>query len=358
MEFPVPDDNILKIIRKGVVIPASPLALNSQRKFDPVRQTALMRYYCNAGAGGIAVGVHTTQFEIRYPEINLFEPVLETCSKVIDEYVKKAKRPVVKIAGIVGETVQAVREAETAVRYRYHAGLLSLSAFKNSTVNDMLKHSETIASKIPVIGFYLQPAVGGRILPFEFWREFAKIKNVVAIKIAPFNRYQTLDVVRAVAEANRENDITLYTGNDDNIIIDLITPYKIHVNGAKKTLRINGGLLGQWAVGTKRAVGLLEEIHTLISSEKDIPVEFLRRNIELTDVNAALFDAANNFAGVIPGVHEILRRQGLFEGIWTLNPDETLSKGQLEEIDRVHRTYPHLFDDDFIKENISEWFKN
>ena len=357
MEIPMPDENIIRIIHKGIVIPASPLALNSQRQFDPARQTALMRYYCNAGAGGIAVGVHTTQFEIRNPGINLFEPVLETCSTAINEYVKKSNRTVVKIAGIVGKTDQAVIEAETAVHYGYHAGLLSLSAFKDSPVNDMLKHSEIIAGKIPVIGFYLQPAVGGRILPFEFWKEFAKIKNVIAIKIAPFNRYQTLDVVRAVAEANRENDIALYTGNDDNIIMDLITPYSIN-NGTKKTLRIKGGLLGQWAVGTKKAVELLDEIHTLINSGKDIPAEFLQRNIELTDVNAALFDASNNFAGVIPGVHEILRRQGLFEGIWTLNPAEILSEGQLEEINRVHRTYPHLFDDDFIKENIYEWLKD
>jgi len=358
MSNPMPEEKILAVIRKGAVIPASPLTLDSRRRFDPARQAALMRYYCHAGAGGVAVAVHTTQFEIRNPDVHLFEPVLQTCSRTIDEYTKESKRPVVKIAGIVGKTEQAVREAETAAACGYHAGLLSLSAFKNSTINDMIQHAETIARVIPVFGFYLQPSVGGRILPFEFWKRFVLIENVVAVKIAPFNRYQTLDVVRAVAEAGRENDITLYTGNDDNIILDLITPYRIAVSGKQKVLCIKGGLLGQWAVGTKRAVELLSEIHSITESGSDIPVELIQKNSELTDTNAALFDAAHNFAGVIPGVHEILRRQGLLEGIWTLNPKEKLSEGQLEEIDRVHESYPHLFDDDFIREHLEKWLED
>jgi len=358
MPNPMPEEKILAVIRKGAAIPASPLAINSRRLFDPARQAALMRYYCHAGAGGVAVAVHTTQFEIRNPDINLFEPVLKTCSETIDEYTRDSKRSVVKIAGIVGKTTQAVREAETAAACGYHAGLLSLSAFKNNTISDMIKHAETVARVIPVFGFYLQPSVGGRILPFEFWKRFVMIENIVAVKIAPFNRYQTLDVVRAVAETGREKDITLYTGNDDNIILDLITPYCIAVSGKQKVLHVKGGLLGQWAVGTKKAVELLNEIHNIIESGSNIPVELIKKNVELTDTNAALFDAAHKFAGVIPGVHEILRRQGLLEGIWTLNPEERLSEGQLEDINRVHHSYPHLFDDDFIQKNLEIWLKD
>jgi dihydrodipicolinate synthase/N-acetylneuraminate lyase len=353
----MPPEHIMRIIRTGTVIPAVPLALKSNREFDPRHQVALMRYYCEAGAGGVAVAVHTTQFAIRNPEVNLFEPVLKKCSEAIDEYVQQSNRPVVKIAGILGTTKQSVREAETAVKYGYHAGLLSLSAYRDSSITEMISHAETVAQIIPLFGFYLQPSVGGRILPFEFWKQFVRIHNIVAIKIAPFNRYQTLDVVRAVAEEGRENDITLYTGNDDNIIIDLITPYRITVSGKSNILRIKGGLLGQWAVGTKRAVELLHEIHAIIAEQKTVPLELLQRSIELTDTNAALFDAAHNFSGVIPGIHEILHRQGLIEGIWTLNPAEDLSEGQHDEITRVHRSYPHLFDDEFIHENIDRWLQ-
>jgi hypothetical protein len=355
MRYPLPSDDIMTVIRKGAVIPASPLALNSSRQFDPKRQSALMRYYCDAGAGGVAVAVHTTQFEIRKPEFNLLEPVLRVCSEAVDAWVSRNGKPIVKIAGIVGKTEQAIIEAGCGLSCGYHAGLLSLSVFRGSTPDEMITHAESVAQRIPLVGFYLQPSVGGRVLPFDFWKRFAAIPNVVAIKIAPFNRYQTIDVVRAVAEAGREDEITLYTGNDDNIIIDLLTPYRFAVKGTERTLRIRGGLLGQWAVGTKRAAELLDEIHRLGEGEGEIPTEFLRRNIELTDTNAALFDAANGFAGVIPGVHEILRRQGLFEGIWTLNPEERLSPGQREEIDRVHRAYPHLFDDDFVREHLADW---
>ncbi len=355
VRYPMPPAKILEIIQNGTVIPACPLALNSRREFDTRRQTALMRYYCDAGAGGVAVAVHTTQFEIRKPEFSLFEPVLLVCSEAIDSWVAQNGRPVVKIAGIVGKTEQAIREAESAAAHGYHIGLLSLSAFKGAALNEMITHAEAVASRIPLFGFYLQPSVGGRILPFAFWKRFCKIPNVVAIKIAPFNRYQTIDVARAVAESGREHEIALYTGNDDNIIADLLAPYRFTINGTEHALRIRGGLLGQWAVGTKSAVLLLEKIHRLTERGEDIPQELLQRNIELTDVNAALFDAANGFAGVIPGVHEILRRQGLFEGIWTLNPHERLSAGQLEEIGRVHASYPHLFDDEFVKEYLHSW---
>jgi hypothetical protein len=352
---PILPEPIHSIIRRGTVIPASPLALNSSRKFDSRRQTALMRYYCHAGAGGAAVGVHTTQFEIRNPEVGLFEPVLRVCSEALDEYTLKFGRPVIKIAGIVGKTPQAVREAETALSLGYHAGLLSLSAFGSASISEMIDHAKEIAGLIPLFGFYLQPSVGGRVLPLEFWRKFVRIPNVVAIKIAPFNRYQTFDVIRAVAEEGRENDIALYTGNDDHIIADLFTPWAFTAYGNRKILRIRGGLLGQWAVGTKQAVEMLAEIHDLIDSGSYIPPEILLRNVELTDANGALFDAAHQFRGVIPGVHEVLRRNGLFEGIWTLNPEEGLSEGQFEEIDRVLRSYPHLFDDEFIEENRDKW---
>lgn len=357
MSFPMPTDSALRVIRAGTVIPASPLALDANRKFDPGRQTALMRYYCASDAGGIAIAVHTTQFEIRKPEFNLLEPVLRTCAEAIDDCSARSGRPIVRIAGLVGKTAQALREAELAAGLGYHAGLLSLSAFRNDTVEEMISHAKAVAGIMPIFGFYLQPSVGGRVLPLEFWRRFVRIPNVIAIKAAPFNRYQTLDVVRAVVEEGRADDITLYTGNDDNIIIDLLTPYRFSVESTKRTVAIRGGLLGQWAVGTRRAVELLAEIHQITEQNGPVPREMLRRNIELTDCNAALFDAAHGFAGVIPGVHEILRRQGLLEGTWTLNPDERLSPGQLEEINRVHLAYPHLFDDEFIANHIAEWME-
>lgn len=357
MANPMPEPKILEVIRRGCVIPAAPLALTPERRFDPKRQAALMRYYCEAGAGGVAVAVHTTQFEIRDPEIGLFEPVLETCAGFIDECTERLDRPIAKIAGVVGKTAQACREAETAVRLGYHSGLLSLSAFRDETVDAMIDHASAVAEIIPVFGFYLQPAVGGRVLPLDFWRRFVRIPNVIAVKIAPFNRYQTLDVVRAVAEEGREDAVTLYTGNDDNIIADLLTPWAVNAGGKRSVLRIRGGLLGQWCVGTRRAVQILERIHRIWNDGGNVPRELLETHVELTVVNAALFDAANGFAGVIPGVHEILRREGLLESIVTLNPNEQLSPGQMEEIDRVHRAYPHLFDDEFIAENRDRWLE-
>lgn len=345
--------SVFEILRRGVVIPASPLALNAQRRWDERRQRALWRYYSAAGAGGIAVGVHTTQFAIRDPQVGLFRPLLALAREEFGRLDSQRAEPLVRIAGICGDTAQAVAEAELAVDLGFHAGLLSLSALRDAGEDELIAHCRRVAEIIPLVGFYLQPAVGGRVLNYRFWRRFAEIENVAAIKIAPFNRYQTLDVVRAVAEAGRD-DIALYTGNDDNIVLDLLTPYRFQWNGRVVERRIVGGLLGHWAVWTKRAVELLERCHA-VSRTDSVPADLLRLAVEVTDCNAAFFDAANAFKGCIAGIHEVLRRQGLLEGIWCLDPHETLSPGQAEEIDRVYRSYPHLNDDAFVAEHLHEW---
>lgn len=344
---------ILTALHKGVVIPALPLALNKNRKLDERRQRALMRYYLDAGAGGVAVGVHTTQFEIRLPEFNLYKPVLKIAKEEFDAFETKNNKPVIRIAGVIGKTKQAVAEAKLALQTGYHAVLLSVAAFPNAPNNEILEHCRAVAEVIPVVGFYLQPAVGGRKLDVNFWREFALIENVIAIKIAPFNRYQMLDVVRGVVESGRAGDIALYTGNDDNILVDLLSEYQFEVNGKTIKKRIVGGLLGHWAVWTSKAVELLEKIqkNQLPGNMQDVLV----LANQVTDCNAAFFDVANNFAGCIAGIHEVLRRQGLLEGIWTLNENEVLSSGQKVEIDRVYAAYPHLNDDDFVKENLHRW---
>jgi len=324
-------------LREGLVIPAHPLALTAERKLDERRQRALTRYYAACGAGGVAVGVHTTQFAIR--EVGLFKPVLELA--------REEAGGCLSIAGICGPTPQAVREAELAAGLGYHAGLLSLAALPNATTRKLIDHTKAVADVIPVVGFYLQPAVGGRVLAYEFWRRFAEIENVVAIKMAPFNRYQTLDVIRAVADSGRENEISLYTGNDDNIVADLITEF--HLSG--KRLRIVGGLLGHWSVWTTRAVELLDRVRTM-------PLDVaLTTGVQVTDSNAAFFDAANAFHGCIAGLHEVLRRQGLLEGRWCLDPHEDLSPGQMEEIDRVYAAYPALNDDEFVREHRDTWLR-
>jgi dihydrodipicolinate synthase/N-acetylneuraminate lyase len=327
-------------LRRGVAIPAHPLALNAKRNLDERRQRALTRYYLAAGAGGVAVGVHTTQFEIRDPKFGLYQPVLALAMEEL------RSTDAIRVAGIVGPTPQAVREAELAAGCGYHAGLLSLGALRNASIEELIAHARAVAGVIPLFGFYLQPAVGGRILPYEFWRQFVEIENVVAIKTAPFNRYQTLDVVRAVAESGRAGDVALYTGNDDNIVADLLTPFRF----GNRMVRIAGGLLGHWAAWTRRAVELVERVH----QEPDWP-DWLTLAAEITDANAALFDVANQFAGSIAGIHEVLRRQGLLAGRWCLNPAEGLSPGQMEEIDRVYAAYPHLNDDDFVSQHLDEW---
>jgi dihydrodipicolinate synthase/N-acetylneuraminate lyase len=351
--MPLPPD-IQQASQRGLVIPACPLALNAARKLDERRQRALLRYYAAAGAGGVAVGVHTTQFAIREPRIGLLEPVLQLAAEELARADDGRREPLVRIGGICGDTPQATREAALLRELGYHAGLLSLAAMKGAGEDQLIAHCRAVAEILPVVGFYLQPAVGGRVLPLAFWRRFAQIENVVAIKMAPFNRYQTLDVVRAVAEVGRD-DIALYTGNDDSIVLDLLTPYRFSVSGRIVERRIVGGLLGHWSVWARAAVDLLRECHRAVEAGGAAPGELLRRAVEVTDCNAAFFDAASGFAGCIAGLHEVLRRQGLFEGIWCLDPQEGLSPGQWEEIDRVYAAYPHLNDDAFVAAHRDQW---
>jgi dihydrodipicolinate synthase/N-acetylneuraminate lyase len=316
----------------------------------------LCRYYLSAGAGGLAVGVHTTQFAIRDFKHGLLGPILSLAADEMARHEATTQEVVVRIAGVCGDTKQAVAEAAQAREIGYHAGLLSLAALPDASESDLIDHCRVVAEVLPLVGFYLQPAVGGRVLPFHFWRQFAQIGRVVAIKIAPFNRYRTLDVVRAVAEVGRE-DIALYTGNDDSIVLDLLTPFRFQVGGQWIERRIVGGLLGQWAIWTRQAVELLRACHEVAQSGAAIPVELFHRAVEITDANAVVFDVANNFAGCIAGIHEVLRRQGLLEGTWCLDPHETLSPGQAEEIDRVCRAYPHLTDDDFVAGHLAGWLR-
>lgn len=344
---------IQKVLQRGVVIPASPLALDSRRQLDERRQRGLWRYYAAAGAGGIAVGVHTTQFAIRDPKIGLFRPLLAMAADEMARLDHAKPEPLIRIAGICGRTEQAVAEATAARDLGFHVGLLSLGAMRDADDEALLAHSRAVGEVIPLMGFYLQPAVGGRILPYAFWRRFVEIPSVVAIKLAPFNRYQTIDVLRAVAESGRD-DIALYTGNDDNIVADLITPYRFRVGGRTVERRFVGGLLGHWSVWTRRAVEILQRCHAAVKSGDGLE-DLLRLNVEVTDTNSVLFDVAHGFAGCIAGLHEVLRRQGLFEGTWCLDPQETLSPGQSEEIDRIVRMYPHLTDDQFVAEHRDEW---
>ena len=327
-------------LRDGQVIPAHPLALTADRTLDEARQRGLTRYYIDAGAGGVAVGVHTTQFAIRDASVGLLRPVLELAME--EAKATRASRPFAMVAGICGHTPQARAEAEIAAELGYDAGLLSLGDWRTESEDELVDHCRVIADAIPLFGFYLQPAVGGRVLSYRFWREFVEIPSVWAIKIAPFNRYQTIDVVRAVVEAERD-DIALYTGNDDNIVADLLTPFPIHAGGTTVVRWIDGGLLGQWAVWTRAAVAMLDAIKSARVTGEFEPT-LLSHGAALTDANSAVFDVAHNFAGCIPGIHEVLRRQGLLEGIWCLDPDETLSPGQVEEITRVERSYPEVTD--------------
>src|SRR5262245_46489151 len=353
-DFPVPPDWAVRALREGIVIPAHPLALTSERKLDDRRQRALTRYYHAAGAGGVAVGVHTTQFAIRRPEHDLFKPVLELAAETISTCDAATGRQTVRIAGICGPTAQATSEARLARGMGYHVGLLSLAALADADDNALIAHSQTVAREIPLMGFYLQPAVGGRLLSFDFWKRFVAIPNVVAIKIAAFNRYQTLDVVRALAEAGRGSDIALYTGNDDHIVLDLLTHYEVDTAQRKVRVGMVGGLLGHWACWTRKAVELLQECKQMRCSDR-VPAEILTLAEQVTDCNASFFDAANQFAGCIPGIHEVLRRQELLANTHCLDPTEKLSPGQAEEIDRVHCAYPHLNDDEFVAAHRDEW---
>lgn len=355
-DFPLPPAWVRQALLEGLAIPAHPLALTSQRRLDERRQRALARYYVAAGADGLAVGVHTTQFEIRDRGVDLLEPVLRLAAETLDECETGGSPTIVRIAGICGRTRQAVREAQLAVACRYHAGLLSLAALKGANEDQLLEHCRTVAEVIPLVGFYLQPAAGGRLLSFGFWRRFVEIPNVVAIKIAPFNRYQTFDVVRAVAESGRAGDIALYTGNDDHIVLDLLTHWAVTTPEGVVHLQIAGGLLGHWACWTRKAVVLLEECKAHRGQES-IPASLLTLAVQVTDCNAAFFDARHQFAGCIPGIHQVLQRQGLLVNTLTLKPDQALSPGQADEIERVYRSYPHLNDDDFVQTHLDEWLK-
>jgi hypothetical protein len=347
-------EEILNLLNEGTVIPAHPLALTEERKLDEQSQRALTRYYIDAGAGGIAVGVHTTQFEIRDPRFGLYEKVLTLAAEEVER--KNLDRPFIKIAGIAGPTQQALKEAEFAKNAGYHLGLLSMGGLQGYSEDQILERTKQVAQVIPVFGFYLQPSVGGRVFNYDFWRKFADIDNVLAIKVAPFNRYQTQDVIRAVCHSNRKDDIAIYTGNDDNIVNDLLSVYRFNVNGEITEKRIVGGLLGHWAVWTKKAVELFETIKAVRNNDQ-IPSSVLMLAQEVTDANAAFFDASNQFKGCIAGINEVLARQGLLKGRWCLLPEEELSKGQHEEISRVYEDYPHLHDDEFVRVRLEEWMK-
>jgi dihydrodipicolinate synthase/N-acetylneuraminate lyase len=344
-----------KLLASGLVIPAHPLALTAHRKLDEKHQRALTRYYLDAGAGGIAVGVHTTQFAIRSPEHGLFSPVLDMAAQEAASFEKRTGKKVVKIAGAVGPTAQALAEAETARALGYDAVLLGLGWARGKSPRELATHCRQVADVLPLFGFYLQPAAGGIPLPPAFWRLFLEIENVAAIKVAPFNRYQTLDVARALAESGRSGEIVLYTGNDDSIVADLVTPFAFAVGGRRIEIRFRGGLLGHWAVWTRTAVRMQEQVKSLVSAGGPVPADLLRESVETTDANAAFFDAANGFRGCIAGIHEVLVRQGLMAGRWCLDPAEDLSPGQEEEIDRVVRAYPHLSDDEFVRANRHHW---
>ena len=344
----------LEILRKGTVIPAMPLVLDENRKFDEEGQRVLARYYLNAGVGGIAMAVHTTQFEIRDPQINLYEKVIEVVVDEIDKFEKKTGKTIVRIAGVCGEIEQAVKETKLSQKYGCDAVLLSPGGLNEKTEEYMVERTEKVAKIMPIVGFYLQPSVGGRVFSYEYWEKVCEIKNVVAIKAAPFNRYLTQDVVRAAALSSRADEIALYTGNDDNIIIDLITTYSFKKDGKTYKKDFVGGLLGHWSVWANTVVKYFDILKEAKRTNNITP-EILSLANAVTDANSAFFDTANNFSGCIAGLHEVLRRQGLMKGIWCLNPDETVSPGQIEEIDRVYKMYPELNDDDFVKENIDKW---
>jgi dihydrodipicolinate synthase/N-acetylneuraminate lyase len=349
------DVRVREALQSGLVIPAHPLALDRDGRFDERHQRALTRYYAAAKVGGLAVGVHTTQFSIRDPKVGLFEPVLSVAREEMDRADAHRATPLVRIGGICGRTDQALAEADLLSRLGYQAGLLSLAALAASSDAELITHCERVAERISLVGFYLQSSVGGRPLSYSFWRRFAEIANVVAIKIAPFDRYQTLDVVRAVVDADR-GDIALYTGNDDQIVSDLVTPFRFQTPDGRVDRRIVGGLLGHWAVWTTRAVEICSRCHAAVAGGC-VPLDLLRTGVEITDANAALFDAANRFAGCIAGINEVLRRQGLLTTARCLDPREALSPGQAAEIDRVCKAYPHLSDDEFVAVHLEEWLQ-
>jgi hypothetical protein len=343
------NSDVRRLFADGTVIPAHPLALDVERKLDKIHQRALTRYYLDAGAGGLAVGVHTTQFAIR--DVGLYQPVLELAAETAANW---TKRPLLMIAGLAGRTQQAIAEARTARDIGYHAGLLSLAAMKSASESEIIQHCQAVAREIPLVGFYLQPAVGGVVLSTDFWRRFASIENVIGIKIAPFNRYRTLDVLRGVAAAGALDRVALYTGNDDHILLDLTLPFDIRENGVTMRIYFRGGLLGHWSVWTASAIKQFERCKAA-RHEDSVPADLLALDARVTDCNSAFFDVANNFHGCIAGCHEVLRRQGLMQGLWCLDRNEALSLGQKEEISRVCREHADLSDDTFVAANLSKW---
>lgn len=347
-------ERALQKLHDGTVIPATPLALDESRHLNERRQRATLRYYLDSGVGGLAVAVHTTQFEIRDPEHDLLEPVLRIAKEEASAFEERTGEVIVMVAGVCGPLEQALREADLAKSLGYDAVLLSPGGLNGLTEDEMIERTRAVAKIIPVIGFYLQTSVGGRVFTYDYWKRFCDIENVVAIKAAPFNRYYTLDVVRAAAVSKRADEITLYTGNDDNIVIDLTTTYEFNENGRICKKGFTGGLLGHWSVWTRRAVEMFEKCKAARESGVVTP-ELLTLAAQVTDTNAAFFDTANGFAGCIAGLHYVLKKQGLFEGLWCLDPDETVSKGQIEEIERVYKAYPHLNDDDFVAANLEKW---
>jgi len=339
-------EKALAILNKGTVIPATTLALDDNRNFDEAHQRLLTRYYLEAGSGGVATAVHSTQFEIRLPQYNLFETVISTVSDEISRYEAETGKVIVKVCGVCGPAEQAVREAETAKRLGFDAVLLSPGGLNHLSEDEMIARTEAVAAVMPVIGFYLQTAVGGRVFSYDYWSRLAEIENVVAIKCASFNRYTTLDVVRAVTCSSRADKIALYTGNDDNIVVDLLTKYRFPTeDGRILENHFRGGLLGHWSIWTANVVKMFAMLKDAKASD-----DLLTLAAQVTDCNSAFFDTAHNFHGCIAGMHEVLRRQGLIKSIACLNPEETLSPGQAEEIDRVYRMYPHLNDDAFVKD--------
>jgi hypothetical protein len=343
------ESDVRRLIAEGTVLPAHPLALDANRKLDAKHQRALTRYYIDAGAGGLAVGVHTTQFAIR--DVGLYRPVLQLAAETAAAW---TRRPLALVAGLAGPTRQAVAEADVARGIGYHAGLLSLAAMKSASEDEIIAHCEAVARDIPLVGFYLQPAVGGVLLSANFWRRFAQIDNVIAIKIAPFNRYRTLDVLRGVHAAGALDRVTLYTGNDDHILLDLTLPFDLRDNGVTVRTHIRGGLLGHWSVWTAAAIKQFERCKAA-RNQPAVPADLLALDARVTDCNSAFFDVANNFHGCIAGCHEVLRRQGLMDGIWCLDPEEGLSPGQMQEIDRVCNEHADLSDDDFVAANLQKW---
>lgn len=349
-------EKALEILHAGTVIPAIPLVLDKQRKFDEASQRTLIRYYLAAGVGGIATAVHTTQFEIRKPEYGLFEPVLRITAEEIERFERDTGKTIVRIAGVCGPSEQAVKEARLAASLGYDAALLSPGGLESLSEREMIARTADVAAIIPVIGFYLQMACGGRRLSFDYWKAVADTPNVVALKCAPFNRYQSIDLVRGCVFSKRRDKVALYTGNDDNIVADLLTTFSFPVDGHKVKVRFAGGLLGHWSLWVHSVVPLYEKIKACREKE-EIPADLLTTAAQITDCNGAFFDAAHQFAGCIPGVHEVLRRQGLMKGDWCLDPSIVLSPGQKEEIDRVYRMYPNLNDDAFVRENLEKWKK-